>query len=355
MKKLIYTKSVLNLKDEFDIQYLNNFKSSYLLEIHIEDSGDVIEYLYDDSGYFTIDYVKSLNRIKQLEFLLNIRNIFSIDNNIDFNIFPNNLLVDEFLNPKIIFRDIRSEIKKSYIEEYKTLIGYILSDKVDINDALNCGSGILDTDDKLYKYRECSTISDIVDLLAQDLDDLRKYNENNNVICNKKKYKLNKNLTKIFSVLSIFLLVVTGLLYYNNNIKNNRLQLYTNYVENDYQEVINELDDIKYKHLTKEDKYIISNAIIKLSNFSTEQQNNINKSISINGDDNILNYWTYIAYKNYDKAYDIGLAINEDSYIAYALNCKYKQIEADTNMDAETKKEELSKIKDQLKEYGYEE
>lgn len=350
--QLILNKSQVGIYNDFDLTYIENYKSKYLVPVRIFTYNEEIEYDFElNNDYFLSEFDRS-NMIDNYRLALKIGDLINSITNVRLNIDINNIVVNDLLEPRILFRDMGSNDPYYLLFNYKVIIAFLLTKEQDISNIYNLGDVFLNKNKITKGFIKCNSIGECIELLQSQLSSLIEDNNQKRLV-DIDKLKYNRF---IFILMVIFVFCSSFILFLENkdiNILNNKNNMQSSFINKNYVETITYSKNLKFKNLSKEDKYIISLAAIETANFSNEQKANAMSNISVNGDEKILNYWTYIAWGNYDQAYNVAMQLDGVVYQGYALYQKKISIENDTSLSADEKNEKIKTIEQQLKEIGY--
>lgn len=350
--QLILDKSQVGIYNDFDLTYIENYKSKYLVPVRIFTYNEEIEYDFElNNDYFLSEFDRS-NMIDNYRLALKIGNMINSITNMRINLEINNIVVNDLLEPRILFRDMGSNDSYYLLYNYKVIIAFLLTKEQDISNIYNLGDVFLNKNKITKGLIKCNSIGECMELLQYQLSSLIEENNQKRLV-DIDKLKYNRF---IFILMVIFVFCSSFILFLENkeiNVLNNKNNMQSSFINKNYVETITYSKNLKFNNLSKEDKYIISLSAIETANFSNEQKANAMSNVSVNGDEKILNYWTYIAWGDYDQAYNVAMQLDGVVYQGYALYQKKISIENETSLPADEKNEKIKTIEQQLKEIGY--
>ena len=357
-KQNIYVKKyLLHIDNQYNLDFVEQYNSQYLVPTKIFDYGDQYMFEFNLDGYELLSNYRIYDKADRFRLLLNLSKLYTITNEIVFHLHPDNIAIDDTLSPKVLVRDININNDIDFIAEFKIMIAYILADNVTYDEVYNVGVLGLVKYGNIKKYIDLDNIDDIVAQLQEDYQEYVEQQHTKMKTISKNEYR---NLRWFFyvSLVGLIILIGTTLYLYNqNHIYQVRNELRTNFINDNLTKVIDNSTKLSMKQLSAEDKYIISSAFIKSSTLDEQQKTNALKDIKIDGNEKVLNYWTYLARNDYAKAYEEGTLIGNDSYRGYVLLLYLDYLEHGENVTPEQIKEkdavkkELEKLaKEDLKE-----
>ncbi|MCX0356246.1 hypothetical protein LI064_17205, partial [Clostridium perfringens] len=270
-----------------------------------------------------------------------------------FSISPSNLYYDYQYNAKLKDRDIRKEINRldldDFINQYKSLIGAMIQSKYRYEDYYEGGLDLLTKDKFLNQIYELNTIDEIVSVLKSRLNEIKKEDIETKVLVSKRKIKSNNRIKLATSILSIVLLITVAYIYLIEiPFKNKLLNASNAFIQSDYENVINSLNGIKIDKLPKESKYILANSYVNSENLSASQKKNILATISLQSQDDILDFWIEQGNLQLDKAIDTAKKLGDNELLMYSLIKKEQQILNDDKLNGANKEDALNKVRDEI-------
>ena len=339
-KQNIYVnKYLMHIDNQYNLDFVEQYNSPYLIPTKIFDYGDQYMFEFNLDGFELLSYYRIYDKADRFRLLLNLSKLYTITNEIVFHLHPDNIAIDDTLSPKILVRDININNDIDFIAEFKIMIAYILADNVTYDEVYNVGVLGLVKYGNIKKYIDLNNIDDIVAQLQVDYQEYVEQQHTKMKTISKNKYR---NLRWFFyvSLVGLIILIGTTLYLYNqNHIYQVRNELRTNYINDNLTKVIDNSTKLSMKQLSAEDKYIISSAFIKSSTLDEQQKTNALKEIKIDGNEKVLNYWTYLARNDYAKAYEEGTLIGNYSYRGYVLLLYLDYLEHGENVTPEQIKE----------------
>lgn len=352
VRKCEYRLSELQAKDTYDYQKISNAEGIFLpCEFEIENEKAVIAYNIDGKEEFI--NINGEKRLTKLRALIDVIDFGNYRERYIFSIKPDNLYYDMYGKVYVMFRDIRNMedcyTEEIFLKECKALIGCTLSEKYSYDDYFQGGMDLLKKDKFLVQIADATALEELYELLLEEEERVRIYNQEKRIEVNRFSYKIQKNMAVLCFVLIGVLGIFAGYEFlwikpYNEGV----IQAQNAYLDMDYARVTESLKDISIKRMDCYQKYILSVAYIKCENLTEEQKNNILASVEINGDEKILDYWISIGRLEAENAENIAQQISNDQLLLYAYLKEKYVLEANTELSGEEKTARLKSLDEKI-------
>lgn len=294
---------------------------------------------YNVENLFPLSEIKNNNSLEKIRLLLCVGKIIKNNKDYIFSISPENLYFDYNFNPKIKTRDACDDgiasNEEDMIRQYKCLIACVFTGNFKEED-FNNGLNLLKRCTNGKKYAACSSIDEITEQLLEEHKEEEIQMKENYVEIKRR----DSNFKKIKLVLSIITAVVlAGYFVYTTffiiPFEQKSIAAKGYFVDNDYIEVVNSYQKALDFKMTKEDKYNLAYSYIKVSAFPDSEKEEILKYVTLNSDEDILTYWSYIAKENYKSAVKEAEKIGDSEFLCYALLKKQEEDELSEEEAAE--------------------
>lgn len=341
----------LNAKNTFEFDLITE-NQSYFANAKYRISNDSIIFIYDvDEEDILLN--KKLTIYEKLIVLYNVLKLYDSANYLYFGLNPENLIVDENLDVKILNRDIPYQGYNNFIDMWKSLLGFEIDNKYKYIDYLNGGLDFLQNNQFLSSYVELNDVVQIKAQLAKDIKQYREQQTDKYMSVTKTSYRNNNIVKIILSILLIAILLVSVVLgvKLTKSYKINQMQTY--FIQGQYSDVISEANTISINDLTKADKYVIAYSYVKLETLPQNVLSNLINNITINSNEDFLDYWVYLARNDFESANNEALSLNDQNLSVYSY---LKEIDYITNSESYSSSEKDKKIKElegKIKEAGY--
>lgn len=337
-----YRKNDLNIiKDNNELLLVYSAKNLVDSEIKLSTQENILM-KYNIEGLQNLKEV-NLTKIEKLELLYRLVIIMQDElQNYEYSIAPENIYLDVDNNIKILEKKIKIEdYSDKKLREIKALSGYLLLKGKNYEELLDVDNKDLQKDSelqKIYALKDMKIIQEEIEgMLKKEKGSFRE----KKVVVNKKTYRnlqKNKGLYRIALVITVIIIIILS--GYIMPFKNKEVKLYNAYVQSDYTQMLNVMENVKVSRMTSEEKYIASIATIKTqSELNDKQKENILNQINVKTDTDILDYWVYIGQGNFEEANNKGIAVNNADMQIYALLLMIDEVQNDESLEATERKE----------------
>lgn len=334
--------------------------SEYFVPVDIQDDGDAFRFL------FHIPYrgkrwedIAALNRNDKLRLLLNIARFQAcLETRTSFFLHPDNLVFDDNLMPKLVYRGIRHYVppfeidKEVFLLQYKCLAVALFSKKYTF-DELYSGSLKQAKDSEFErKIGAAESLEQFIEYLDSEYAREQAQTEKTMVLVPKKRFALFKRMAVSLLVLSVLLAI--PLVYFSivkTPYQESLLEAHRHFLAADYGQVIEELKDIDPEKLPEQAKYILAYAYVKTEKLSEDQKTAIMNNISLKSDQSYLLYWIYNGRGNFEKTLDLAKYIDDPQLIMYAIIKQIEQAKNDPNLSGSERDEFVRSLQKELNEY----
>lgn len=342
-------KSSLNVKDIYDYKKLE-LPKKHFIDIEMEIDKEDIRFYYDCSNLLESKNLKKEDLLTKLRFLISISELEELIYEYEFSLSPENLYYGRDDQVKVKVRDVKiNKEDNNFLNEYKALIGHVWQSKYSYEDYLKGGMELLSKEKFLKKILEVNSVEEIINILNCKFEEVKLDRQENKVIIDKKKYKNNKT----FLIISVGLLLIIGIYISYMHIKILPFERAASrsseaYIRQDYVGVIDLLKNIKVKDMDKIQKFILADAYIRSENLSEKQRENIFKNISLDSNDEILEYWIYLGRNELENSVNIAMKLSDDELLLYAYMKQLDKLEKNTTMDGKEKSAQMKEIKQNM-------
>ena len=120
-------------------------------------------------------------------------------------------------------------------------------------------------------------------------------------------------------------------------------------MQSDYDGTVEAMQNVEVERMNVSQKYILAYSCVRCESFSDDNMRNILNTISLNGDEKVMEYWIYINRLDTEKAVDIAMQESSNQLLFYAYLKEKAVIENDTSLSGKEKNERLSDIESKLK------
>lgn len=322
----------------------------------------------EDNGYLTLLYQKpklsyslkdliaeDLSEVKRLELAQKMESISFSEHN--FKI--------PFIHPKIIFlqgsvvkilyfglEGIMEPIpytSETFLMTYKALIVSILRPKLDFELLVN---GIAAISDSLVQdIVACESYDDVIKYIHEAYDKAYQEEKKKKIAVSKLTWRILSIGIGIFSVATITLGVLAAYYHFwSNPIQKATINAQSHFINKQYDSVADDLQGVAVNRLSKEAKFVLASAYVRLDNLSEEQKSSVLNTITPSSEDNLLDYWIYLGKGDYKKSLDLAQNIGDDQLTLHAYTNLYEQTREDKNMNGAEKQKKLGEYRKEIEE-----
>lgn len=346
--QLCVKKTDLQAHTDYELECLCK-KQPYFLDCEFEKSSDDIIFTFNMANIHPLSFYKTYSMICRYRILLSLRAFLRIPLMYEISLNPKYLYVDSSFQIFIMNRDIAYTNYTMEVEQLKALIGYFLQDQYSYEDYYYGGMDLLRECSLTKAFYEQESIDALMGLLEERLNEALE-NEKHMVSIPKRKMqrmKIRNGVGTSIGLLFIILFIYFGVYKFScENLFNLAQQAY---IQQDYSQVIEKLENISVKSMNVNLLTILSEAYVKSEPLSQEQKNNILSTISIRSDQRILEYWVDIGRNEANEAIDLAHQLNNAEYLAYGYMKKQELVESDVHLSVKEKQAQLDEIESQLK------
>lgn len=322
----------------------------------------------EDNGYLTLLYQKpklsyslkdliaeDLSEVKRLELAQKMESISFSEHNFKIPfIHPKNIFLQGSV-VKILYFGLEGIMEpipytsETFLMTYKALIVSILRPKLDFELLVN---GIAAISDSLVQdIVACESYDDVVKYIHEAYDKAYQEEKKKKIAVSKLTWRILSIGIGIFSVATITLGVVAAYYHFwSNPIQKATINAQSHFINKQYDTVADDLQGVAVNRLSKEAKFVLASAYVRLDNLSEEQKSSVLNTITPSSEDNLLDYWIYLGKGDYKKSLDLAQNIGDDQLTLHAYTNLYEQTREDKNMNGAEKQKKLGEYRKEIEE-----
>ena len=271
-----------------------------------------------------------------------------------FTLAPENLYYDIQGRAYVKTRDVYGAdggySQEVFLREYKSLIGCTLVKKYKFEDYDKGGQDLLSEDKFLSAILECTDVDQILDKLHEEYFHYRNLHEERFVEVSRAKNRRSRIALGIIGVLAAVFAVFLGWqLLWERPYREAVIAANEAYLQSDYNGTVEAMRAVDVERMNVYQKYILAYSCVRCESFSDENMRNILNTISLNGDEKIMDYWIYINRLDTEKAADIAMQVSSNQLLFYAYLKEKAVVENDVSLSGQEKNERLTSIENKLK------
>ena len=322
----------------------------------------------EDNGYLTLLFQKpelsyslkdliaeDLSEVKRLELAQKMESISFSEHNFKIPfIHPKNIFLQGSV-VKILYFGLEGIMEpipytsETFLMTYKALIVSILRPKLDFELLVN---GIAAISDSLVQdIVACESYDDVVKYIHEAYDKAYQEEKKKKIAVSKLTWRILSIGIGIFSVATITLGVVAAYYHFwSNPIQKATINAQSHFINKQYDSVADDLQGVAVNRLSKEAKFVLASAYVRLYNLSEEQKSSVLNTITPSSEDNLLDYWIYLGKGDYKKSLDLAQNIGDDQLTLHAYTNLYEQTREDKNMNGAEKQKKLGEYRKEIEE-----
>lgn len=345
-------KSQLAASNEFDFKKISR-KQQGLLDCAVEEKKEELVITYGVQNKTLWTSIRKENRELLIAALADAGKLKQAAEHYRFSLEPQNLYYDIQGRVYVKSRDVYSPgegyCEENFLRQYKSLIGCTMIKKYKFEDYLNGGDDLLKEDKFLSTIAECTETEQIMDRLQEEYQRYRKDHRRRFVEVARKKNTVQKiALSAACAAAAVSLAGAGYLAVWERPYQQAVMAANEAYLQSDYASTVEALDEVSVNRMNVYQKYILAVSCVKCESFSDANQRNILNTISLNGDEKVMEYWIYINRLNTEAAADIAMQESSDQLLYYAYLKEKAVIENDTSLSGQEKSDRLSEIENKL-------
>ncbi|MFS9145148.1 type VII secretion protein EssB [Streptococcus infantis] len=322
----------------------------------------------EDNGYLTLLYQKpklsyslkdliaeDLSEVKRLELAQKMESISFSEHNFKIPfIHPKNIFLQGSV-VKILYFGLEGIMEpipytsETFLMTYKALIVSILRPKLDFELLVN---GIAAISDSLVQdIVACESYDDVIKYIHEAYDKAYQEEKKKKIAVSKLTWRILSIGIGIFSVATITLGVLAAYYHFwSNPIQKATINAQSHFINKQYDSVADDLQGVAVNRLSKEAKFVLASAYVRLDNLSEEQKSSVLNTITPSSEDNLLDYWIYLGKGDYKKSLDLAQNIGDDQLTLHAYTNLYEQTREDKNMNGAEKQKKLGEYRKEIEE-----
>ena len=322
----------------------------------------------EDNGYLTLLFQKpelsyslkdliaeDLSEVKRLELAQKMESISFSEHNFKIPfIHPKNIFLQGSV-VMILYYGLEGIMEpipytsETFLMTYKALVVSILRPKLDFELLVN---GIAAISDSLVQdIVACESYDDVVKYIHEAYDKAYQEEKKKKIAVSKLTWRILSIGIGIFSVATITLGVVAAYYHFwSNPIQKATINAQSHFINKQYDSVADDLQGVAVNRLSKEAKFVLASAYVRLDNLSEEQKSSVLNTITPSSEDNLLDYWIYLGKGDYKKSLDLAQNIGDDQLTLHAYTNLYEQTREDKNMNGAEKQKKLGEYRKEIEE-----
>lgn len=330
-------KSQTQVEDSQQTRMLTAVSNEAFVPLTVKEEGDAFEFTFEvDTQFKTWKQLGTLHRNEKLRLLCNVsRLIKHLQTRITFFLHPLNVVFDDNLQPRIIYRGVRDVIppveleEEEFLKQLKCFSIALLSKKFTYDQLYNGSLHHAKETEFERQVRSKESLDELIRYLEKSYQIEQKKTEKTMQLLPIKRFTLYKRLAISFIIVSVLLaapLIYFGLVSFPY--QQSLLKAHEEYLISNYDGVITTLNGENAEKMPKSTKYILAHSYLVAESLSDNDKKVIQNNLSLNSDSNYLLYWIYNGRGEFEEAMEKAKYLDDPQLIIYGL---IKQIEAAKN------------------------
>lgn len=346
-------KSALTASTAFELKRLIRHEEGFL-DCTMEEEKESLIMTYETGGLFPWTGIRREKREFMLTALADVGKLKRLAETYRFTLAPENLYYDIQGRAYVKARDVYPAdggfSGEDFLREYKSLAGCTLAKKYKFEDYDRGGQDLLAEDRFLKEILECTDVREVTDRLGEEHSRYRKVHGERFVEVSRAGNRFLKAALVLTGVLAaagavfLFRLFLWERPYTEAVIAANEA-----YLQSNYSGTVEAMEAVDVERMNACQKYILAYSCVRCESFSDDNMRNILNTVSLNGDEKVLEYWIYINRLDTEKAADIAMQASSDQLLFYAYLKEKEVIESDGSLTGEEKTKRLSDVEGRLK------
>ena len=346
-------KSALTASTAFELKRLTRHEEGFL-DCTMEEEKESLIMTYETGGLFPWTGIRREKREFMLTALADVGKFKRLAETYRFTLAPENLYYDIQGRAYVKARDVYPAdggfSGEDFLREYKSLAGCTLAKKYKFEDYDKGGQDLLAEDKFLKGFLECTDAGQAAERLLEECSRYRKVHGERFVEVSKKGNRLLKAALAFTGVLAAagaaFLI---RLFLWERPYTEAVIAANEAYLQSDYSGTVEAMEAVDVERMNACQKYILAYSCVRCESFSDDNMRNILNTVTLNGDEKVLEYWIYINRLDTGKAADIAMQASSDQLLFYAYLKEKEVIESDGSLTGEEKTKRLSDVEGRLK------
>lgn len=198
---------------------------------------------------------------------------------------------------------------------------------------------------------ECDTTTSLLHVLEERIDQID-HHERSLVRMPKKKWNWLRYSTIGLSVLLVpAIAYIVYALFFQQPKQEAFMDANKAFIQENYSAVADDLEAYDVDEMPMLIKYELSRSYVMNKNLPQEATANILNAITLQSDEDYLNYWIYIGRGEGKAALDIARTIDERDLIIMALNTYTSELKSDNDLAVDERQQKLDEVKQELTEF----
>lgn len=346
-------KSRLTASNEFELRKLTRVQEGFL-NCSMEEEKESLVMTYDVRNLFPWSGIRREKRELMISALIDVGKLEQRAQAYCFTLAPENLFYDVQGRAYVKIRDVYGAeagfSQEGFLREYKSLIGCTLNRRYKFEDYDKGGLDLLSEDKFLCELLECADVEQILDRLHGERSRYRKVHGERFVEVSRARHRAGQVALGFTGILAAAGLGILGWLFlWERPYQEAVIAANEAYLRSDYSGTVEAMKDVEVSRMNISQKYILAYSCVRCESLNEDSMRNVLNTISLNGDESVMDYWIYVNRLDTEKAADIAMQVSSNQLLFYAYLKEMAVVENDASLSGQERTERLSAIEDKLK------
>lgn len=346
-------KSALNASTAFELKKLVRHQEGFL-DCTMEEEKESLAVTYDVGGLSPWTDIRREKRELMFAALEDVGKLERLAEMYSFSLAPENLYYDIQGRAYVKARDVYPAgggfSGEEFLRGYRSLAGCTLTKKYKFEDYDKGGQELLAEDKFLKTLLECTEAGQVAERLQEEHARYRKAHGERFVEAPRAGLKALRAALAVTGVLAAAGAAFLGWLFlWERPYTEAVIAADGAYLQSDYSGTVEAMAGVDMERMDLCRKYILAYSCVRCESFSEENMKNILNTVSLNGDEKVLEYWICINRLDTGRAADIAMQVSNDQLLFYAYLKEKEAVEGDATLTGEEKAARLSDIEGKLK------
>lgn len=353
-----FQKEKVKLDNPTEISFLTELNPSIEKDIVMKDDELTIQYKLPNTYSFLLPQLKRLDEKER--FVLGYKIVQSVTNHklsrIHLVVCPDNIVLDQGLHTYFLHYGVKESLPpyehnlEKLFQEVKATVASVVDTTYSFEQYVQFSQTIkLST--VVKKIMEAKEYNELLDIIDGEIGRVN-HEKTLQMTVNKNTWKLNR-----YVLIGVSLLFIPVFIYSLYSIfslqpkKDSFIQAQEEFLQNNYSEVVTELQPYSIEDMPKVTQYQLSLSYIVNESLSEDQQETVRNTITLQTDPQYYEYWIRIGRGEAEDALDIARFLEDRDLTLFGL-LKYKeQLKSDDSLDREEREQALADIENEIEEY----
>ncbi|MDR2895984.1 MAG: hypothetical protein LBV30_04980 [Propionibacteriaceae bacterium] len=315
--------------------------------LHEQDDGVVLE--FDTTGLDSAQVIVDRSVEDKLRFLVNSAGLESLDEEYQFSMAFDNVMVDLNLMPHVLVRDAKGEGGLPFLTRYKALVGSVLEPRFGQLDYLQGGEVLYQKHFLLADIASMDTVQAVRERLLSEYAELADQSAQNMRLVSKRRVLASRIAIAVLGVLlAAAVAVVSWSVFWTVPYQDAVIKANTTYVTGDFIAAQEALQDYPLSSLSADSRYLLARAYVSTEALTDDQKDNILIGLTPKTDLMVFDYWIHVGRMEFDEAIDTAQRLNDEELLLFAYMKYEAVVRADTAMPGEEKTTVLNELSAQI-------